>query len=442
MIRFPDSFVWGASTSAYQIEGAWQADGKGPSIWDAFVHQAGNVANGDTGDVACDHYHRFREDVALLRDLGAAAYRFSVSWPRVQPDGAGTVNRAGLDFYERLVDELLEAGVEPWACLYHWDLPLAQQERGGWVERDTVERFVDYARIVADALGDRVAHVAIFNEPNVAAALGHLFGLHAPGLRDPQAFAAATHHFNLATGATVEALRSYGGLELGTILSLQPVHAVRDEEEDLRMRDLFDAVSNRTVLDPILRGAYPDLVAGMLEPHVRDGDLDRIAQPLDWLGVNLYTRQRVKADAASLLGASVAGPPDGAPATDMGWEVYPEALYEQLRDLHDNYDAPPLYVTENGAAYDDGPDATGEVNDRRRIDYLAGHLEAAHRALAEGVDLRGYFAWSLLDNFEWHEGYEKRFGIVHVDYDTLERTPKRSFAWLQRTIANGGFVTG
>lgn len=434
MKEFSDDFLWGASTSAYQIEGAWNADGKGPSIWDTFTHTPGKVAAGHTGDVACDHYHRYREDVGLLAELGVDAYRFSVSWPRVQPAGKGPVNRKGIDFYDRLVDALLTEGIDPWCCLYHWDLPQALQDTGGWSDRDTTERFADYAEIVRDALGDRVHHFAMLNEPSVAALVGHLFGVHAPGLTDITTFGAVAHHLNLATGSSLERLRSSGDHSLGTILSLQPVHPRRDDEADRHAAQLFDAAWNRTFLDPLIKGAYPEMVAMMIEPFIQAGDMERIRQPLDWLGINLYSRQRVQADPQSFVGMKQADPPPGAEITDMGWEVVPDALFEQLIELREDYDNPPVYVTENGAAYAEPDTVEGSLDDAERVSYLQRHLLELHRALEAGVDVRGYFVWSLLDNFEWAEGYEKRFGLVHVDFETLERTPKRSFAWYADTI--------
>lgn len=434
MKRFPEHFVWGASTSAYQIEGAWNADGKGPSIWDTFSHTPGKVASGHTGDVACDHYHRWEEDVALLSELGVDAYRFSVSWPRVQPTGRGAVNRAGVDFYDRLVDGLLAAGIEPWTCLYHWDLPQALQDQGGWTNRDIASRFTDWAQVVVDALGDRVTRFAMLNEPSVVAMVGHLFGVHAPGLTDLTAFASSAHHLNLATGMAVERLRSSGDLELGTILNLQPVHPRRDDDADRQAAELFDAAWNRTFLDPVMKGSYPDMVGMMIEPYLHDGDLEQIHQPLDWLGMNLYSRQRVQADPQSFVGMKQADPPPDAETTDMGWEVYPDALHEQLIELKNAYGNPPVYVTENGAAYPEPDSVDGQIDDAERVAYLRRHLEEVHRAIADGVDVRGYFVWSLLDNFEWAEGYEKRFGLVHVDFETLERHPKRSYEWYAERI--------
>lgn len=434
MKRFPHEFVWGASTSAYQIEGAWNADGKGPSIWDTFSHTPGKVASGHTGDVACDHYHRYVEDVELLSRLGVDAYRFSVSWPRVQPTGQGAVNRAGVDFYDRLVDALLGAGIEPWVCLYHWDLPQALQDRGGWTNRDTTHRFVDWARIVSDAVGDRVDRFAMLNEPSVVAMVGHLFGAHAPGFTDISAYAAATHHLNLATGMALEQMRSEVDAELGTILNLQPVHPKRNEEADQHAAELFDAAWNRAFLDPLLKGSYPDMMAMMIDPVMQSGDLEQIHQPIDWLGMNLYSRQRVQADPHSFVGMKQADPPPDSETTDMGWEVYPDALHEQLTELKNAYGNPPVYVTENGAAYPEPESVDGQIDDTERVSYLRRHVDEVHRAIEDGVDVRGYFVWTLMDNFEWAEGYEKRFGLVHVDFETLERTPKRSFEWYRKTI--------
>lgn len=434
MPSFPDDFLWGASTSAYQIEGAWDAGGKGPSIWDTFTHTPGKVASGHTGDVACDHYHRWAEDVAILRELGVGAYRFSVSWPRVLPTGSGAINRSGLDFYDRLVDALLDASIDPWVCLYHWDLPQALQDRGGWQDRDVVERFGDYSDVVLERIGDRVSHVAMVNEPSVAAMVGHLFGIHAPGLTDLQAYAAATHHLNLATGVGVERARSMCDAEVGTILSLPPVHPKTDDEGDQHAAELFDAAWNGAYLDPLFHGRYPAVLELMLDAHVRDGDMAQIQQPLDWLGVNLYFRQLVEADPHSFVGMKPADPDPDAETTDMGWEVSPDALHERLVDLKERYGNPPVYVTENGAAYPEPERVEAPIDDGERVSYLRRHVLEVHRAIEDGADVRGYFVWSLLDNFEWAEGFEKRFGIVHVDFETLARTPKRSYAWYQDVI--------
>ncbi|MDZ7705895.1 MAG: GH1 family beta-glucosidase [Trueperaceae bacterium] len=441
---FPPSFVWGASTASYQIEGAWDEDGKGLNIWDSFSHIPGNVASDHTGDEACDHYHRYPEDVALLAALGADAYRFSTSWARIFPSGRGRPNRAGRDFYDRLIDTQLEHDLTPWLCFYHWDLPQALQDRGGWTTRDIVYWFADYAAYVAEQYGDRVEHFVMLNEPNVVALFGHLYGTHAPGLQSTEAFRAALHHLNLAQGVTLERLRTLNsGWQLGTVLNLQPVHpADPDREEDHDAAARWDAVWNRSFSDPLLKGSYPALTETLVAPVVHDGDVAQIRQPIDFLGLNLYTRFRVRAEPKAQFGLELVGAPQDAETTAMGWEVYPGALYEQLRDLQQNYGNLPVYVTENGAAFADEVreqrDGRKRVHDAPRIDFLARYLEQAQRALEEGANLRGYFVWSLLDNFEWAEGYHKRFGVVYVDYETQERIPKDSYGWLQQVMAGGG----
>jgi beta-glucosidase len=435
---FPPDFVWGVSTAAYQIEGGATSDGRGPSIWDTFSHTPGRVANGDTGDVACDHYHRWVDDLDLIQALGVGAYRFSVSWSRWLPEGRGRVNRAGASFYDRLVDGALERGVEPWLCLYHWDLPQALQDEGGWAARDVVEWFGDYAASVMGALGDRVRHVAILNEPNVAGLLGHLLGIHAPGQTDLGAYAAATHHLNLATGHTLSLLRSErSDWRLGTILNLQPVVAEGDGEDDAAASELLDAAWNGNHLEPLVAGRYPGVMEAVVAAAVRDGDMERIRQPLDWFGLNLYSQLRVAADPASLIGLRLVDPPDEVETTAMGWEVAPEALSRQLIDAKARLGDVPIVVTENGAAYRDRPGPDLEVDDLRRTRYLERHVREVEAARAAGVDVRGYFVWSLLDNFEWHEGYAKRFGLVYVDYATQRRAPKRSYRWFQRLVRDG-----
>jgi len=442
MGSFPEEFVWGVSTSAYQIEGAAREDGRGESIWDTFSREEDRVAGGDTGDVACDHYHRYGSDIEVLKQLGVDAYRFSVSWPRVLPEGKGRVNRKGLDFYDRLVDGLLEAGVAPWVCLYHWDLPQALEDSGGWLDRDTAWYFADYAETVADSLGDRVDRFLLMNEPNVHALLGYLLGIHAPGRHSIGEFAAAAHHLNLATGLGYERLRHMGDWQLSTILNLEPVHAGREGDEHEEVSSLFDAFRNRVCLDPLLKGEYPAQLAPMLEAVVRDGDMQQIRREMDFLGLNLYGRSRVILDPGSLVGVRELGPPEGAQRTHMGWEVYPQAMYEQLLELRDKYGNPPVVITENGAAFEDRPDATGNVEDAERTAYLAAYLEQVARAREAGADVRGYFAWTLLDNFEWAEGYGKRFGLVRVDFETQERIPKASFHWYRETIARNEPVAG
>jgi beta-glucosidase len=435
IVSFPKDFVWGASTSAYQIEGAVTIDGRGPSIWDVFSHTPGKVLNGDTGDVACDHYNRYREDVGLLADAGFKAYRFSIAWPRVIPAGTGATNRAGLDFYDRLVDALLARGVQPWACLYHWDLPQPMEARGGWLGRDVVPAFADYAQVVAKRLGDRVKHWAMLNEPNVHAIFGYGVGEMAPGLRGRDNVLAAIHHQNLAQGTAMAALRAQRpDLRLGTVLSLQPSLAASDRPEDRRAAEMWDAVWNTSCLDPLLRGAYPDLLAADYARLIKPGDLEAIHRPIDFLGVNYYSPMYQRADPGGLFGTGWGATPPGLGLTAMKWPIEPHGLYDQLIRLKDGYGNPEVYISENGAAFDDQVDAGGRIDDTARIEFLRRHLETARRAVADGARLKGFFVWSLLDNFEWANGYGKRFGVVRVDYTTLQRTPKESYHWLARQM--------
>ena len=441
---FPSDYVWGAATAAYQIEGAWDEDGKGESIWDRFCHTPGNIANGDTGDVACDHYHRWRTDVGLMKQLGVKAYRFSIAWPRVLPDGRGRVNPKGLDFYSRLVDALLEAAIEPYVTLYHWDLPQGLQDQGGWPARLTAEAFVEYADLVTRRLGDRVKHWMTLNEPFVSAFVGHLQGRHAPGHSDLGEALAAAHHLLLAHGWAVPVVRSnVREAEAGIALNLGGQFPASPSVADRAAAWHGDGVLNRWFLDPISARGYPaDIVAhyGYPMDFVQAGDLESIAVPLDFLGVNYYSRTIVRSrEVAEANNAprTVRAQPQ---RTEMGWEVYPEGLYDLLGRLHFDYRFPTLYVTENGAAYPDqiGPD--GSVQDPDRMAYLEGHFKAAARAIAAGVPLRGYFVWSLLDNFEWGHGYSKRFGLVYVDYPTQRRVLKTSAHWYKRVIAANGVV--
>ena len=428
---FPADFVWGASTSSYQIEGAVDADGRGKSIWDIFCHTPGKVKRGDTGDVACDHYHRWPEDVEWLQRGGFSAYRFSMAWPRIMPAGAGAVEARGLDFYDRLVDGLLARGVAPWLCLYHWDLPQALQDQGGWLHRDIADKFADYARVVAKRLGDRVRHWAMFNEANVHALFGHGIGSHAPGLTGLPNMLAAIHHQNLAQGRALQALRAeHSQLRLGTVINVQPARPSSAHDEDRRAAERFDAFWNGAVLDPLFKGFYPDAIAADFAPLVAPGDLTMMQQPIDFFGLNYYAPMYVAAAPQNLLGAWFGAVPAGTRFTAFGWPIDPSGLTDALHRLRDRYGNPDIYVTENGACYDDPIAPDGAVHDDDRVAYLRDHLTAARRALAEGVNLRGYFVWSLLDNFEWAEGYSRRFGIIHVDFKSLKRTPKMSFAFL------------
>jgi len=445
---FPSDFLWGVATSAYQIEGATDVDGRGESIWDRFAAVPGNIEDGGDARVACDHHRRWREDLELLRWLGVKAYRFSVAWPRVLPHGRGAVNARGLDFYDRLVDALLEAGIAPFVTLYHWDLPQALQDRGGWPVRDTADAFVEYADHVSMRLGDRVRHWITHNEPWCIATLGHELGAHAPGLRDPALGLAAAHHLLLSHGRAVPVLRRNApGAEVGIVLNLVPAEPAGEGEADREAARWFDGFFNRWYLDPLFRGAYPpdalaDRVArGHLKsvepPFVAAGDLGAIAAPIDFLGVNYYSRALMAGGAPGGRGPPepVQVPPPGDP-TDMGWEVHPRGLSELLLRLHREYRPPRFYVTENGAAYGDAPGPDGRIRDARRVAFLRGHLQAAAGAIAGGVPLAGYFHWSLLDNFEWGHGYTKRFGLVWVDYATQARLPKDSAAWYRDAIAS------
>jgi len=431
MHRFADlpcDFLWGVATSAYQIEGAVREDGRGASIWDTFAAAPGRIAHGDTGRTACDFYHRHGEDIALLSALGVDTFRFSIAWPRIVPAGRGPVNAAGLDFYDRLVDELLAAGIQPFVTLFHWDLPQALEDAGGWPERATAEAFAAYAEVVARRLGDRVRLWTTHNEPYCSSWLGYVTGEFAPGRTDLAAGAAAAHHVLLSHGLAVAAIRREApSAQVGIVLDSWPQHAATADERDVTAARAADGVRNRLFFDPVLLGRYPDDVLaalGAAVPPVRDGDLATIAAPLDFLGINNYSHNVVRAGPD---GRPVAVPPRG-PTTDMGWEIRPTGLYEVLLRLQRDYGSPPLIVTESGAAFEG-------IDDRDRIAYLDAYLDAMLRAIADGVDVRGHFVWSLLDNFEWTEGYAKRFGLVHVDYATLARTPKASFYWYRDTIA-------
>ena len=430
---FPEGFVWGAATAAYQIEGATDADGRGPSIWDRFAHTPGRVTNGETGDVACDHYHRYREDVALMAELGLDAYRFSVSWSRVLPEGTGRVNEAGLDFYDRLVDELLGAGITPHMTLYHWDLPQALETAGGWPARTTAEAFAEYATVVAGRLGDRVRHIATLNEPFVVADHGYRIGSHAPGRTDPNAALAAAHNLLVAHGLGVEAIKAAAPeAAAGIVLNFHPAHPASGHALDLEAAMLAHDEVNRWFLDPVTGRGYPENAVrawGWRRQEVLDGDMKLIATPIDFLGVNYYCRHIVR---SPYLPALPPGPPEEQ--TEMGWEVYPAGLTEVLEFVASRTGELPLYVTENGAAY---PVDGDPARDPERVSFLHRHFEAARTAIDQGIPLHGYFVWSLLDNFEWAHGYRHRFGIVHVDFDTLERQVRDSGRFLASVARDG-----
>jgi beta-glucosidase len=451
-IRFPQDFLWGAATSSFQIEGAVHEDGRGPSIWDTQCHATDLVRDGHTGDIAVDHYHRWEDDVAMMADLGLKAYRFSVAWPRVRPTGAGPVSQTGIDFYSRLVDRLLENDITPVATVYHWDLPQALQDKGGWPARDTAFRFEEYASIIFEALHDRVPLWATLNEPWCSSLLGYADPSHAPGHSDPAEAMRAIHHLNLAHGLAVRTMRAIdSNPQQGLVLNVTPIHVVGPDPDGAAADGArrYDALRNRVWLEPMLRGRYPadaiedaEVFGGL---PIEDGDLGIIAQPLDWLGINYYNDNFLRAEpGASILHTpglhDTTGLAPGPEHTDMGWPITPDGLRALMVELNATYaDLPPIYITENGAAFDD-PVEDGAVHDARRIAYLDAHLRAVHAAIHAGVDVRGYFQWSLMDNFEWSQGYHKRFGMVHVDYDTLARTPKDSAFWYRDVIGRNGLA--
>jgi beta-glucosidase len=440
--QLPAGFVFGTSTASYQIEGAWDEDGRGLSTWDTFCAEPGKIIDGSDGKVACDHYHRVPEDVSLMKRLCIGAYRFSIAWPRIQPDGTGPANAAGLDFYDGLVDALLGAGIEPMATLFHWDLPQTLQDAGGWENRATAEAFGEYAALCAERLGDRVVKWAPVNEPNVVMLLGHGIGEHAPGKRLGFDAVPVAHHLNLGHGLAVQALRANGAKEVGAATNHVPVWEASDASQDVAARDLFDALWNRIFADPMLLGQYPeghDMNWAEVLP-IEDGDLETIRQPLDFYGFNYYNPMRISAAPEGAEVPFVMEDIPGYPKTGFGWPIVPEGMRQVIGQLVERYpDIPPIYITENGCAYPTGPDENGVVDDHQRIDYLDSHLRAVAEAIEDGADVRGYYCWSLMDNFEWAYGYTQRFGLVHIDYETLVRTPKRSFDWYAGVItANRG----
>lgn len=441
-MRFPEGFLWGVATAAYQVEGAVEEDGRGPSIWDVFSHTPGKVYRGDTGDIACDQYHRWEEDAELMAGLGIGAYRFSVSWPRVQPDGKGGVNRRGLDHYRRLVGGLRERGIVPAITLYHWDLPQALEDEGGWTVRETSERFAEYAAIVYEALKDEVPLWITLNEPWVSAWMGYGYGRHAPGRTSASDALSATHHLLLGHGLALERMRDIGTGEnsVGITLNLSPVRPFSKDGADIEAARKEEAQANRLYLDPVFRGSYPEEVFeryGQRVPpgYVRDGDLEKISAPVDFLGVNYYFVKTVRAGEDGEPELVV---PEGAGKTAMGWPIESGGLTELLVGLKEDYGDIPVYITENGAAFYDYSDPEGDVDDEERVRFLQDHFAAAWKAIEGGVDLRGYFVWSLLDNFEWAEGYSRRFGIVYVDYPTQRRIPKASARWYSGVISRNG----
>jgi len=428
--RFPAGFLWGAATAAYQVEGSPLADGAGPSIWQRFAHTPGRMTNGDTGDVACDHYNRYRDDVGLMRDLGLGAYRFSISWSRILPEGTGRVNERGLDFYRRLCDALLEAGIQPVATLYHWDLPAALDDRGGWINRDVANWFAEYAQTAFRALDDRIEMWATLNEPWVVTDGGYLHGALAPGHRNLFETPIASHNLLRAHGAAVQAYRSIGSHQIGIVVNLEPKYPASESDEDAAANRRADAYMNRHYLDPIFRRAYPEEFPemwGEAWPSFPSSDFDTIGAPIDFTGINYYKRGVTKYDPATIVERATRINPPHAIYSTTDWEVFPQGLTDILTWFRDRYGAMPLYITENGAAFYDPPFALdGVVDDPLRVYYLREHIAAAGRAIEAGVDVRGYFVWSLLDNLEWSHGFTKRFGIIHVNFATQERTLKRS----------------
>jgi beta-glucosidase len=446
-IRFPEGFHWGTATAAYQIEGAWQEDGKGESIWDRFAHTSGRIKRGATGDVACDSYHRYAEDVALMREMNQTSYRFSFSWPRIQPEGRGPVNAKGVDYYRRLIEALLEAGIRPFPTLYHWDLPQPLEEAGGWPLRDTAGRFADYAETCVRAFGDLVDHWMIFNEPGIFTVMGYLVGIHAPGRRSLDDTLRAGHTVNLAQGEAFRAMKAVRpDAVLGTAFNMSPCEPAGDSPDDAEAAERWHRMVNYWYLQPALRGRYPEAFSRGLPAErmgIREGDLELVRAPLDFVGINLYTRTIVKNQPGDPFGLDSlpVGPLGGneGPKTDYGWEVWPQALHDMILRVTRDFDRPVIEVTENGCSYADAPDAAGVVRDQRRIDFYRGFLEAVSRAIDAGADVRGYHAWTLLDNFEWSEGYDQRFGLAWVDFESCRRTLKESGRWYGRVAAENGF---
>ncbi|MFZ0771360.1 MAG: GH1 family beta-glucosidase [Candidatus Sulfotelmatobacter sp.] len=445
-VPFPKNFFWGTATAAYQIEGAWKEDGKGESIWDRFAHTPGKVRNADTGDVACDSYHRWREDIALMRAMNLNSYRFSISWPRIQPLGSGPANSKGVDYYSRLVDALLEARIRPFVTLYHWDLPQALEDAGGWPNRDTASRFADYVELVARVLGDRVSDWMLFNEPLAFTYKGYLEGTHAPGRESLFDFLRASHTVNLAQGAGFRALKAARpSARVGTAFSMSSCEAATNSEEDKLAAERAHAITNVWFLEPAINGRYPEALAFLSDTvmGIKSGDLDKMRAPLDFIGINLYYRTIASAPTAIerlshvqqwLFPVKMVAGEQG-PKTDIGWEVWPQALYDMVMRITRDFDRPQIEITESGCAYNDGPDSNGVIRDPRRIEYHRQYLQALARAIADGADVRGYHAWTLLDNFEWAEGFSQRFGLAYVDFKTQQRTIKESGRWYAKVAA-------
>jgi beta-glucosidase len=445
-IDFPEDFVWGSATASYQIEGAANEDGRGESIWDKFSHTPLNTVNGDTGDIACDHYRRYKDDIRIMKQMGIKGYRFSISWSRIFPTGRGKINQKGVDFYSRLVDELLKNGIEPAVTLYHWDLPQALQDIGGWENRDTVEYFVEYAAYMFKVLGDRVKKWSTHNEPWVAAFAGNLSGRHAPGFTDFKLAVQISHHLILSHAKAVQAYKQLNQKDgkIGIVLNLYPVVPLANSKEDIETSILVDGYYNRWFLDPVLKGKYPEDILKLYTeklnaPVIMPGDMEIIANnPMDYLGVNYYFRRIVKRSMDNTILKFSEIKPEGADYTEMDWEIYPEGLHDLLIRIKNDYNDPHIYITENGAAFKDDKRVNGIVEDDDRVDFLRKHFAQAHRAIQAGVKLDGYYVWSLMDNFEWARGYSKRFGLIFIDYTTQERIWKKSAVWYKGVIENNG----
>lgn len=442
---FPKNFEWGVATSSYQIEGGYNEDGKGQSIWDRFSHQHNNIQNNDTGNIACDHYHRFKEDVQIMKEMGVKAYRFSISWPRVLPKGTGKPNQKGLDFYRKLVETLLDANIKPVATLYHWDLPQALQDKGGWVNRDLTGYFEDYVKLMFQELGDLVPMWITHNEPWVVAYLGHAFGEHAPGMYDFKKAVQVAHNLLLSHGLAVKTYRETGLKgKIGVTLNLYPVYPATGSEKDKNAARKQDEFRNTWFLDPILKSTYPKMLLKFYQkkygvPNIKKKDMEIISAPIDFLGINYYTRNVVKADEKAELGVRRIKV-ENAEYTEMEWEIFPRGLYDLLVRIRKDYGDIPIYITESGAAFNDKLTKDQKVHDRKRIDYLRAHFEEAGKAIKDGVTLKGYCVWSLMDNFEWAFGYSKRFGLIYVDFKTLNRIRKDSACFYEDVIKSNGII--
>lgn len=440
MKSFPEGFVWGVATSAYQIEGAPNEDGKGPSIWDEFSHKKGKIANNDNGDIACDHYHRYRKDVEIIKKLNCKAYRFSISWPRVLPEGRGTVNQKGLDFYSRLVDELLERGITPFATLYHWDLPLALHRQGGWTKRFIADAFAEYTEVVVKALRNRVHFWMTLNEPLIIYGAGYFAGVHAPGYKNFFKAIKVIHNLLLAHAKSYYAIKSISPhAQVGLVNASSPVYP--ETPKDAEAAKLGEAYTQRVFLDPLVKGKYPNLIEKklyFLNRDIEDDDFKLIANTYDFLGVNNYTRMIIKKSLFPIPGFCIVQP-EARDVTAMGWEIFPEGIYRLCAWLRDEYGNPPVYITENGAAFNDEINEKGDIADTQRVSFLKSYLSYIHRAIQERCNVKGYFLWSLMDNFEWAEGYSKRFGIVYVDYPTQKRIIKQSGRWYASVCKKNGF---